>query len=146
MWRVVALGLGLALPAVAEAPETSLFPRARPTVVAQQPVIATSDTQAIEAPAEALDAAAQAALDAVGAAETEAVAEEAATLASGALNASLFRGRNWAVLRTIRRLRWLNQRIGGLCWVVCSRQGPGRISSRLRPLPRVAMGSAATRR
>jgi hypothetical protein len=80
MWRLGAMMVVLALPAMAEAPETSLFPRARPAVAAAAPAPDAQTPIAAEAPAEAVDAAAQAALDAVGAAETVAV-EEAAQLA-----------------------------------------------------------------
>ncbi len=77
MWRALILSMTMALPAMAEAPDTSLVPRPRPTVAAA-PVIATSDAQtevSPPAPAEAVDAAAQAALDAVT--EAEAAAEAA---------------------------------------------------------------------
>jgi hypothetical protein len=86
MWRAVTLICVLAVPAVAEAPDTSLFPRPRPVAVAPalEPVVATSDVQdnATVAPSEAVDAAAQAALDAVTEAEVVATTEQQATAAA----------------------------------------------------------------
>jgi hypothetical protein len=80
MWRVAGMLSLLAGSAVAEAPDSSLFPRPRPVVAATEPVVATSDAEAAvtEVPAEAVDAATQAALDAVTEAEVVAEAEQAA--------------------------------------------------------------------
>jgi hypothetical protein len=88
MWRAVTLALVLALPAMAEAPDTSPFPRARPAAAPVETVIATSDTQT--APAAATDAAAAAALAAVSEAEAEAVAAEQTALAAATLASSPF--------------------------------------------------------
>jgi hypothetical protein len=86
MLRVITLACVLALPAMAEAPETSLFPKARPAAV--ETVIATSDAQT--ATSEATDAAAAAALAAVGEAEAEAVAAKAVAIAAATLASSPF--------------------------------------------------------
>ncbi|MGL4319298.1 MAG: extensin family protein [Paracoccaceae bacterium] len=88
MWRVLAMMCVLAVPAVAEAPDTSLFPRARPAATveaaATEPAVAAADAQEIatDAPDDAVDAAAQAALDAVT--EAEAAAEVATDAAQAA--------------------------------------------------------------
>jgi hypothetical protein len=92
MWRVIGVLSVLAGPAVAEAPDSSLFPRPRPVTTVTEPVVATSDAEAAvaTAPAEAVDAATQAALDAVTEAEVVAEAEQAAAAETVAMASSPF--------------------------------------------------------
>jgi hypothetical protein len=94
MWRAAVMFCVLAVPAVAEAPETSLIPRPRPVAEAPalEPVEAASDVQdiATDVPVEAVDAAAQAALDAVTEAEVAAEAEQQAAAAVVAMASSPF--------------------------------------------------------
>ncbi len=85
MWRATGILLWLTLPALAEAPEASIFPQARPATVA----VADPVVEAAPIAEEAVDAATQAALDAVGEAEIEAVAAQQAVVDSG-LTASPF--------------------------------------------------------
>lgn len=73
MWRAGAVLMCLSLPAVAEAPDASPFPKPRPvTVIPAEPAPAEPATDALPA---AVDAATQAALDAVEEAATEAATE-----------------------------------------------------------------------
>jgi hypothetical protein len=90
MWRVLMLSALMAVPAVAEAPDSSIFPRPRPVTAA--PVITTSDAQlaVTDAPAAAVDAATQAALDAVSEAEVVAETEAAQAAAQLAMASSPF--------------------------------------------------------
>lgn len=74
MWRAVAWLVLAALPATAEAPDASIFPKPRPATAAL-PAAETPDSTP-DAPAAVLDAAAQAALDAVAAAAAEPASPE----------------------------------------------------------------------
>ena len=83
MLRYLVIFLICAAPALAEAPDRSIFPKARPLIAAAEPV-------APDLSAAAIDAATQAALDAVGAAASAQVATSDAGTISMAMSASPF--------------------------------------------------------